>query len=197
MPKLKKKQPSPARTIPGRAALLVILFIALAGAAIAQYYFYTQQRQTRELWGESAVWLIARGSPVIALELQPLGAVDAPVTAKGEEPSSIVTIFVPPQKLRVLKNRAVTHAVGVDYLRDALLHKSGYDWEATAHKRPEGSPPPAWRYGLTFEHEEHETTFLFEPDTGRIALLGTRAEAVLEKKFSRALADFLRTELSR
>lgn len=125
----------------GKTLILGVLVLALAMAAAAWWFRYSQTHRAVELWGPQAAVLI-RDAPRVTLRSDA-----ASKDAEGAAETDVA--------------RDISQAKGLTHLRNALLEDNSYDWTA------KGPADTNWSQSLVFERSEGaepRIVILFSPD---------------------------------
>jgi len=187
----------------GSIAILIILFVAVAAAAVSLWYHYANQQFVQEFWGEGAAKLIGRAPEVRAMRLGEPGraispddegdepASDAPeapeagaegADEKADEPKSIAFEFDDTPWM-VTESKDVAKAKGIGNLRRALVLDSTFDGTEPAAE-------PRWTHALDMIDGDDFAAVLFDFKTRQIALAGARRTAVMNEAAAKEFEKF-------
>jgi len=151
---------SPTR-IDGKLALLVVMFLGVAGAAGGWWYQRGLQRRPILLWRHEAADLFVNAPHAELWRLEP---------QSGTTPTSDV-VTAGGKAFRAVKKVDVSEARGFLHLRHSLLSDPSFDWSADT------SGPKNWRYALRFVEGDRVATLLISDDYEHAMLSETSAEA--------------------
>lgn len=170
----------------GTLVILGILVVAVAAASFAVYYQYRAQHHAMDLWGVTSARLIAESPEV---ELLTLGEETDPELepAESEERTRVESGN---RAWMVAAAKDAKTAKGIANVRRALIMDTTYDWDVA-----EPVEEPAWQYAMAFTDGKNWATVLFDFDTRRVALTGSRKSGQLNQMASDDLKLFFKEQL--
>jgi hypothetical protein len=136
--------------ISGKLVILVVLAVAITGAAASWFFRYNATHRTVEFWGAETTKLIRDAPHVALLKLLPLKIGDTADT----------TLVIDAEKYTVGPRLDVSSAHGMTHLRNALLEDRSFEFDAQL----EAPPPHYWRWALEFRDGGKSATILFGDD---------------------------------
>jgi hypothetical protein len=184
--------PSPAfppgmpPTVSGKHIILALITLGLVGGIISQWYYYTIQHRTLELWGNESAGLMLNAPLVDALRLVPAGT----PTKSNDPEAARERLLIGGQRLVVAERKDVSTAEGLLSLRASLIVAQSFDWSRSTE-----DCKPEWAYALEFNDGERQTaTLLFAPNCDLLKLVDNGA-TISARPIAKGLLTFLKEQL--